>query len=200
MQRGAIRVGLICSVALAAGLALSCTGGGGGPLPPVGGGFAAVFTPANPSPGANTLNMGAGMAAGDLFDVEVRVTGITDFFGTAFRITYDPATVTYLNSDSTGSFLAAGGTLRVDVAPGVAGELLVDVTLLGQVQGVTVMPTATELLLTLSFQATGATAGNGFDFGLAANRVVRTCPAPPTACADLLDTALTWSGGTMTAN
>ena len=192
-------------LALVAALAtwtLACGGGGGGNVvtpPPMG--LTASFTPDNANPGPNTLNMTATPTGGANFTIEINVTDITDFFGAGFRVTYDPATAQYVGFSSTGSTLVlntpVGATtdFRVDPRPG--GELWIDATLQGQVQGITVPVNVTELLLTLSFSAIGATNGNAFGFDVPATRVVTTCPAPPTACSDI---AVNWSGGTMRAN
>ena len=60
-------------------------------------------------------------------------------------------------------------------------------------------PTGDDLLLTLSFDASTATAGNVFSFGVAANRLVETCATAVDPCVMVPDGMLTWSGGTMTA-
>jgi cohesin domain-containing protein len=175
--------------------AFAC-GGGGGSNPPVQP-LVASFAPANANPGANTLSM-SGTTTGSAFAVQVNVTGITDFFGAGFHVSFDPATASFSGFTPTGSVLGtnpADTEFHADlVSP---GEVAVAATKKGQVQGTNVA--GTQLLLTLNFTATGVTNGNAFTFGSAVERLVTTCPAPPTACTELPDNSLTWSGGTMTA-
>jgi Cohesin domain len=187
-------VALIVAFAVSA---FACGGGGGGgdnnpPQPLI-----ASFTPANPNPGANTLSMTA-TTSGEAFSVQVNVTGINDFFGTGFRVNFNPATASFNGFSSTGSLLgtsAASTEFQADlVSP---GEIAVAATLQGQLPGIDVA--ATQLLITLNFTATAVTSSNSFTFGTAAERLVTTCPAPPAACTDVPDASLTWSGGTMTA-
>jgi len=184
--------GVALLVALAA-TAFACGGGGGGnPTPPP---LNATFTASNPTPGANSLNM-TGASSGAMFTVNVNVTTITDFFGAGFRVTFNPATAAFNGISSDNSILPAGAEFRGSlVGP---GELTVAATLKGQVQGVTV--NGTQLLVTLIFTATAETPNNPFTFGVAVDRVVTTCPAPPGACSDIPDATLNWIGGTMSAS
>ena len=71
------RIRSLAVVLLLAVLPLACGGGGGtNPTPP---GISATWQPENPSPGANTISMGAGAASGANFSVPVQVTGIDNF-------------------------------------------------------------------------------------------------------------------------
>jgi hypothetical protein len=188
--------GVALLVALAAS-AFAC-GGGGGDSNPAPGPIVATFTGSNPSPGANTLGMTGAGSGSPAFSVLVNVTSITDFFGAAFRVTFNPASASFSSFSSAGSFIGtgAGTDFRATlVSPGV---LSVAATRQGQVQGITAA--GTQLLITLNFTATAETASNPFGFGVAAERVVTTCPAPPAACSDVADGTLTWSGGTLSAS
>jgi len=198
-RQARLRTASIAMMILVTALSVACGGGGGGggggTIP---GGRTATFTPDNPTPGANTLSMAAGNSSGDTFWVDIEVTGITDFFGAGFRVNFDPATAQFTgNVDTSGSLIEGqGATTDFDAVDGAAGEVLVNATLQGQVQGVT--PAGTDLLISLEFQATADTGANAFSYGMP--RLVSTCPVPPAACTDLPDAGLTWSGGTMSAN
>ena len=172
-----------------------CCGGGGG-----GGGstgpLVAAFNPTSPgTPAANTINM-SGAASGASFQVQVHVTGINSLYGAAFHVTFNSASATFAGFSSAGSVLGAGADIRAEqLAP---GEVAAVATLQGQVQGTNVA--GTQLLMTLNFNAIAETGNNPFTFGLAANRVVTTCPTPPAACSNIPDGSLVWTGGTLTAS
>jgi len=202
---------LLCLFVLLAGVCLTACGSGGGNVPPgmMGGAITATFTPDNLTPGANSISMQAGTATGDTFQVIVRVTDIVDFFGAAFRITFDSASAEFLSFDDSTSFLN-GSTAVVDVRatvdPTDAGTVLVVATLqntFSYVQGIT--PAAMDdTLLILSFRATNPSGGNAFTFDTMMSREVTTCPpwnmmGQQPACPEISAT-VTWDEGTMTAN
>ena len=83
------------------GLVLASCGGGGGNVTGgmMGSGLTAAFTPAQTMPGANSVSMSAGTALDDTFQVDVRVTDIVNFFGAAFRVTFDSASAEFLSFD-----------------------------------------------------------------------------------------------------
>lgn len=210
MIRSAIQRAMLASILLAAVAGLGCPAGGVGgsppPAPPTGPmgpmGLTAMFAPGNTSPGALTVSMNAGSSNMEFFDVDVQVTGIGDFYGAAFRILYDPASVNLLGFDSTGSFIDSGGaTVSIDAVAGAAGEIIVTATRVGQIEGVP-LNNSPQLLISLMFEAIQATAGNNFTFGPAASRFVQTCPSgnPLPMCSMVPDNTLTWSGGVLTAN
>jgi len=176
--------------------ALACGGGGGGGVTPLPGPLTATFTPSNSNPGAMTISMD-GSASGANFSVRVNVTDIPDFFGTGFRVTFNPASAQFAGFTSTGSVLEGQPATDFQAQLQGGNEVWVDATLVGQVQGVNVV--GTQLLLTLNFRATAATANNPFGFDTAATRVVETCPAPPAGCSDVPEAQLTWSGGSLSA-
>jgi hypothetical protein len=133
----------------------------------------------------------------EAFAVAVQVTGITNFFGAGFRVTFDPSNASFQGMSSAGSFIGTGAGTDFRATLVSAGVVSVAATLQGQVQGIT--PAGTQLLITLNFRATAETTNEAYGFGVAADRVVSTCPAPPAACSDIPDGTLTWSGGTLTA-
>jgi hypothetical protein len=194
---------LATALALVAGYALSTAcGGGGGGGGNGGGGLQAVFTAGNPTPGANTLSMPSMASANDVFAVQVQVTGINDFFGATFRVTFNTTHAQFLGFSETGSVLLGAGIDTLFLAEASAGDpstLLIYATRQGSnVAGVDV--TTSQLLITLNFRALQAVAGSGIAFAPAAPREVVACPTAGQACNTLADATLTWSGGTLTAN
>ena len=168
-------------------------GGGGGNMNPL----SATFTPGNTNPAANTISM-AGSAAGQNFSVVVQVTGVNDFFGTGFRVTFDPATAQFVGFSSAGSFLTGVGTdFRAAVNPTNSGEVIVAATIQDASMPAGIDVGATATLITLNFQATNTTSNNPFAFG--ASRNVTVCPTQGGACNAGIAPTLMWSGGTMTA-
>jgi len=177
-------------------LPLACGGGGGNPTAPPG--LSAAWTPDNPTPGAQTISLGAGAASASNFTVPVQVTGIDDFFGAAFRINYDPSSAAFVSFDAAGSVIDAGGaTLLLDAQQYAAGVVRVNATRQQGGPGVYVPGVdvgATSLLITLNFRATASTGGNAFSFS---NTEVQTCNDAAETCG--IVGGLTWSGGTLTA-
>jgi hypothetical protein len=188
----------------------------------MGGAITATFTPANPTPGMNSISMQPGTATGDTFQVIVDVTDVVDFFGAGFRIVFDSATAEFLSFDDSMSFLynhedlitppplplvPPSVSIFAAVDPADAGTVLVSATLqntIGYSPGFT-PPANDQVLLTLTFRATNATAGNAFTNATLATREVQTCPprpaiGPTPACTIVPDGNLTWNGGTLTAN
>jgi hypothetical protein len=199
------RLALQLSLLLAWVALVGCpAGGGGGTMVPDDGmlpdGPAVSFTPDNPSPGVGTISMAAGATDGTEFEVRILVTGIDDFFGAAFRVTFDPSIVDYNGFSSGGSFIEGAGIttdFRAELDSGNPGVILVNATRQGQVAGVDAVDS--QELLVLSFEASGPGVG-ALSFDRAATRQVSVCPSPTGACTDLADSSLTWSGGTLVAN
>jgi len=180
-------------------LSVACGGGGGNTVTPPG--LSASWTPANANPGAMTLSMGAASASGSNFSVPVQVTGIDDFFGTAFRVNFDAATAAFSGFSAVGSVIDDGGAVvLISATLGNPGEVLVFATR-QQGQGGVYVPgvdiNATSTLITLNFRALTATGANTFTFS---NRQVEACNDGTQTCSDIPDVNLTWSGGTMRAN
>jgi len=158
----------------------------------------AAFHPSNSSPGANTISMQPGTVSSLDFDVEIRVTSIASFFGAAFHVQFNPATATFTGFDATGSVLGSGpGTLFfANPVSGNPGEIAVEASLQGTGAG---LPSASGLLLTLHFQATGSTAGNAFGFLPTSSRSAKSCPTAGGTCNEIAG-GLTWSGGSLVVN
>ena len=198
MHRDRSTMGLAILLGAALVLAPSCGGGGGGgggTTPP---GRTATFTPADPTPDANSVTLQAGARSGATFVVRVVVTDVNDFFGTGFRVEFDPASVQFTGFDATASFLRSGGVtddnLFFEVVSPEAGVLLVSATRLqndtGTLPGVDVV--GSRDLLTLSFTARANTAGN--TFSIVEPREV--CDPGVPVCTPI---PVTWAGGTLTA-
>jgi hypothetical protein len=161
-----------------------------------GGGGGIAFTPASANPGSNSISLQAGGVNGDEFTVLVRATNINDFFGTAFRMTFNGATADFVGSDETGSVLLGGGIdTEFTVAEVSANEIAVVATRLqddqGTVPGVNV--SGTQTIIALTFEATGLTGGNVFT--LAQPREACSSASTDDVCVPI---AANWFGGTLT--
>ena len=160
---------------------------------------AAVFTPLSSPPASGTISMQPGSAAGLAFQIRVAVKDISNIFGAAFRVTFNPNVVRFDSADfSTSVVKGSGINTQLSAAPvlGHPSEIAVVATRIqnaaGTVAGVNV--TDGELVV-LHFHAIGATAGTAINFGTpreACNPTARTCgPVTPVP---------TWIGGTLSAN
>ena len=162
------------------------------PYPPVPN---ASFAASSGTPPAGSVVLAAGTATGDTFDMKVAVTGVSDFFGAAFHVMYDPAVVAYVSADDSASFLREGGAGTSFLYGGSPGDLAVSATRLqdggGSVRGVNVPGTAD--LLVLTFRAKATAAASPFAFGVPLE--VRDSSQPPPGHA----ISVIWEGGTMTA-
>jgi len=190
------RIG-VAMVLLLALTSLSCGGGGGGsgiPTPSL----SATFTPTTINPSGSAVFMSAGTTSGAVFTIQVNAANITDLFGAGFRVTYNPALIGYVSSDSSASVLLGSGVptdFSVVVATSPPGTLFVTATRIQAnpfVPGVDV--TTPAELISLTFQALGATGGTSMSIS---NQNVETCDDVSETCTS--GTAA-WSGGTMTAN
>jgi hypothetical protein len=151
-RRAAALLGALSLMAVA----LACGGGGGGggggptapPLPPT---PAITFTAAGAG-AANSIVLasGTGSTATRLL-LEVRANQVQDLYGVAFDLTY-PTAVLHYETRTQGTFL--DGTFAVTEAP--TGNLVVGVTRLGAVQGVS----GSGVLLTLEFTPVASGSGS----------------------------------------
>ena len=146
-----------------------------------------------PAPGNSSISMQPGTIAGDEFEVVISVTGVNDFFGSAFRVDYDAQSASFESYDAASSLLLGGGVqTNFEVTTPSAGQLAVVATRLqddtGTVPGVNVA--GTQELISLTFRATQFTAANQFTFG--APREV--CDSDQPVCTPI---NVSWDGGTM---
>jgi len=185
---------LLSAIALAA-VATACGGGGGGSSDggTTGGPQTGAFVAAAPTPPAGSVSLQQGAHTGLAVNVDVKVTGVNDFFGTGFRIIYDPTVAQYQSFDSSASFLRdppfdTSGQLDFRVDASTAGILSISATRLqdatGTQPGVDVAGTRT--LLTLHFVMLKATNGSPV-----------TLPGSQREARDSQDNvlALTWQAG-----
>lgn len=198
-QRKTSWLAALSSLLLVGILPTACGGGGGDPIAPPG--LAVTWTPANASPAAMTISMGAATTSAANFTMPVQVTGITDFFGAAFRVNFDSSTAAFAGYSATGSVIDDGtATVLIAAVLGAPGEVLINATRQqgaggAYVPGVDIA--GTETLITLSFRATQATQQpNDFTFS---NHEVQTCNDATETCSAVPDAELTWSGGSMQA-
>jgi hypothetical protein len=174
----------------------ACGGGGsdGGVTNPL----VARFTADNLNPGAETISM-AGTSAGSNVAVEIQVTGLDNFGGAAFRVTYDPDTVNFTGFDASGSVLETLGVdTDYDANEAISGTILVYASIQDASQPAGVDVVGTQNVITLNFQATTSTAGNTVDFA-AISREVQICPTQGQACSPFAGD-LGWDGGMITAS
>lgn len=191
--------GRLVVIAALASLMFACGGGSGSGGNNNGGGgvTTSTFTADNAAPGNNTISMSPGASNGLMFTIDVRVTGIDDFFGAEFDITYNEAALDFVSLDSTTSLLngqSVGTDFRVLERNGV---VQVTATLQGQSAGVDVGATAT--LVRLNFVGTSATANSAIGF---TSPTVDQCPdgGPPLPACSEIQATLTFSGGRVTVN
>ena len=193
----------LLALAALAGLALVSCGSGGGNVPMMGGGVSATFTENSTNAVSNLITMSTGEVSGDMFQIVIRVTDIDDFYGTAFNVQWDSAAAQFLSFEGSLSpnVLQANAPnilINAGVDPNLARTVTVIATLTDFVQGLDTSTQATDVLITLTFQATATTGGTLFTFD-PATRFVTTC-FPADTCADIPDAMLTWNGGVLTAN
>lgn len=160
-------------------------------------GTAVTFTASSPVPAQASVTMQPGAVFSDnTFEVRIAVTGVSDCFGTAFHVTYNPTSVAFVSADDSTSFLRDAGAQTRFQYLSSPGDLAVAATRLqnasGTVPGVNV--TGSRDLLVLTFRATAATASNPFAFA-GSREVINSGPAPNNQIG-----GVTYSAGTLAAS
>jgi hypothetical protein len=146
---------MTCSLLMMMLCVTACGGSGGdgaaaGGTVPIPSGLAATFTPAQSSPGPDTVALAGGTTSGDEITVMVNVTNTDTIYGAAFELLYDPSLVTFRRHRA-GSLLEQGGhTPFYQASTPVAGRLVVAATRQGNVPAVNV--TGTDPLIELTFR------------------------------------------------
>src|SRR5882672_7421209 len=139
-------------------LAAASIGCGGGSSTTTTSGPSAVFTPDTPTPLAGTVALLAGSTSGASVDVRVTVTGVSSFFGAAFRITYDTTALQFTGMTDTDSFLRGGGVAEANLFffedhASIPGEVIVTATRVDPTVAVPVDVTNASDLVVLNFTA-----------------------------------------------
>jgi hypothetical protein len=194
----------ILRLAVAMILATACVG-----LPACGGGDEttssapiARFTADTPSPADGTVALIYGSSNGASVTVRVTVTGVTGFFGSAFRVTYDPDALLFTGWDTSSSFLlqgvAATDVLFIEDHLTNGGTIVATATRLDPNTVPPIDVTTTSTLVSLNFVArkplaVGSPEGR-LDFGDPKQVCDGTVAVP--GCNPI---AVTWSGGGVSA-
>lgn len=155
-------------------------GGGGGPTQPQPG---VTFSPSSTA-GSNSIALsGAGDTNATTFTLSVDANQVTDLYGVAFDLSY-PQSVLSFQQATEGTVLNAGGGTQtsLQVAEASNGDLLVGLSRLGSVSGLT----GSGTLLTLKFTITAGGSGN-IDFS--ANHAYDSNGSPISG--------MQWVGGTL---
>ena len=144
------------------------------------------------APASGSISLQPGAITGTLYEVLVTVTDVNNFFGAAFRLTFDPLIATFVSSDSSASLLNGAGIMTTfDASLLQAGELAVSAfrqqDMAQSVPGVNV--SGSQTLIALTFRAIGTT--NGSAFSLTTPR--EACSPLPGPCDPL---SVSWQGGT----
>jgi hypothetical protein len=191
----------LAGVALAAA-SLAGFGCGGGSSSTTSSAPLAAFTPDTASPGAATIALEPGTVSGTVVTVRVTVTGVPNFFGAAFRITYDPTALQYSGMTNSTSLLRSGGVTDADVffldSPSVPGQVVITATRLDPTVAPPVPVTTTSDLVVVTFVARKAIAAAAVEGRLDFTDPKQVCDgtsAPP-GCGAV---AVTWSGGGVSA-
>jgi hypothetical protein len=142
----------------------------------------------------------AGTSNAAAVNVRITVTGIDDFFGAAFRVTYDPTALFFNGMDDSGSLLRQGGVSNLHFQANqstVVGQVVITATRLNPATTGTVDVGATSDLVVLNFSARRAIPGAdpGGELGFDASHDVQVCTTPVTCTSAVV----TFSGGAVTA-
>lgn len=150
MSRRALAVLALALVVLA-----GCGGGGGGgptqPPPPT---TSLTFTPGGTAGGNVVVLARTGATGGGNLDLAVQASEVTDLYGVAFDLGY-PASVLDFEGATQGDFLAQGGFQVSFQVAEETGNLIVGITRLGAVPGVS----GSGTLATIRFNAIASGSG-----------------------------------------
>lgn len=192
---------LLATTVFLAALAVAPGCGGGSDSTPTSSGPVATFTPDTAAPAPGTIALLPGTVVGVNTNVRVTVTGVSGFFGAAFRITYDTTALVFNGMTTTDSFLRTGNdsdALFLEDHHSSPGEVLITATRVDPSAVGTVDVSATADLVILNFSArkviTVGTAEGRIDFGDPRQACDGTVVPP--GCGAI---TVTWSGGGISA-
>jgi len=196
-------LGLATTVLLGAALFVSqgC-GGGNDSSGTTTSGPVAIFAPDVASPAPGTLALLPGTGSGASINVRVTVTGVTGFFGAAFRIQYDPSALLFNGMTDSTSFLRDGVTssdvLFAENHTSVSGEILVTATRLDPTAAPPVDVTTTADLVVLNFTARRVLLPDAAEGRVEFGDPKQVCDGTVVGqgCGTI---AVTWSGGGISA-
>ena len=186
---------LLALIAIVALVLASCGGGSSTTTTTV----VARFTADAPNPGQGTIAILQDSTNGASVTLRITVTEVTNFFGAAFRITYDPNALLFGGWDTSSSFLSEGSSNNILFSEDhttIGGTVVVVATRLSPALPVNV--TTTSTLVKINFIArkpiaAGATEGR-LDFGDPKQVCDGTVAAP--GCNPIV---VSWFGGGLSA-
>jgi hypothetical protein len=163
----------------------------------------ATFTPDVASPGDATVALLPAGGTGAAVSIRVAVTGVPGFFGTAFRVTYNPDFLLFTGWDYSSSFLLQGvastDVFFLEDHLTYGGTVVVTATRLNPSTVPAIDVTTTSTLVVLNF-----TARQPMAVGIPEGRVEFGDPkqvcdgtVTPPGCGTI---AVTWSGGGVSAH
>lgn len=152
MARGALAVfaGVLALIAPACGGG----GGGGGPTQPPAPQTGITFTPSGTAAG-NSVSLSRQGQSTTVLTLQVDANQLTDLYGVSFDLRFPTAALTFTGFTEGGLLNAGGAATSAQVVESPPGNLVVGISRLGAVGGVT----GSGTLLTLNFSAVAS--GNG---------------------------------------
>ena len=141
-------------------LVAGCGGGGGGtgptaPPPPPPQPTTGLFFDGDGAPGSGTIHLDAASvtAFGTNFVLRVMANDVTDLYGVSFDLDFPGRRLDFLaGASGEGTFLSANGAVETafEVLRQPAGNLIVGITRLGEVEGVSGTGTLMELAFSIA--------------------------------------------------
>ncbi len=152
------------------------------------------FEPSEPSPGPLTVSLQAGTVNLDGITIRVVATNVDDFFGSAFRVIYNPAHLAFVSMDTSQSFLRDGGvaTTFSENHTSVSGSVIVSAARLDAGTNAGVDVTGSRELLRLTFRVIAEIPPDGSAASFGDPKEVRDSVQPPPQ-GNLIP--VNWSGG-----
>ncbi len=151
-----------------------------------------TYVPA-PGTGLATVSTASGAGSTDgMAEVEIYVTGVLDVFTASFTLSFDAASVAFLDFDVAGSHLGSdGATIQPIVQQTQSGELTVGLTRLGAT-ATGIDFNGTQLLMRIRFVRAASSGTSTLTFG---NNDLLDAMAPPQSIP-----GVQWFGGSFQIN